>query len=205
LAAGSQRTIDYEDETCQDDLTIDPVGFHLEPTEVTEDDVEQAYEARGTMRERLFAEVAMSTAIECGVFSQEKTHTVFLPTAERANVNKLKTFEAWGQQLKAVCRREADGGGGGLFWDIDGAAVTSRKAEGQVENVEGLRVESINVPSSRRLKRELLNSDQRRAHDIIERQLQNRLAGKYKHNWGIRMKVLTGKQEGIHNSYECLC
>jgi hypothetical protein len=180
LADGSQRTIDFEDDACQDDLTIDPASFHLEPMEVTEDDVEQAYEVRGTMREQLHAEVAMSTAIECGVFSEEKTHTVFLPPAERAKVAELKTFEAWGQHLKAVCRREADGGGSGLFGNVDGAAVMSRKAEGQIEDVEELRVESINGLSSPRPKRDLLNSDQRRAHDIIERQLRSRLAGKYR-------------------------
>ena len=36
------------------------------------------------MREKLYAEVPLNTAFDCGVFSEQPLHTAFLPVAENA-------------------------------------------------------------------------------------------------------------------------
>ena len=69
------------------------------------------------MRDRLHAEVALNIALKHGVFSENIPQTIFLPNAENALMEDLKTFQAWEEQLKAVCRREAEGEGPALFVD----------------------------------------------------------------------------------------
>jgi Helitron helicase-like domain at N-terminus len=175
---GAERTIDYEAEACPEDLTSDSLVYQPETAEITEEDIMTAYECRVAMRERLYAEVAMNTATEYGVFSDIKAHTTFLPTADIADAEQMERFQVWDEQLKSVTRKEADGGGGGLFVNIDGAAPLSLN-DGWVESVEARTGDIVepHSPTSSRPKRELLNADQRRAHDIIEDQLKRRLRG----------------------------
>ncbi|KAF8817656.1 hypothetical protein BYT27DRAFT_7028728, partial [Phlegmacium glaucopus] len=80
----TERTMDYEVDAGVEDLTSDSLMSHPESMEVTEDDIELAYETRGMMREQLYADIALNIAMECGVFSETKPETVFLPTAEKA-------------------------------------------------------------------------------------------------------------------------
>jgi hypothetical protein len=203
---GGERTVDYEDEACPEDLTQDSLHFQPAPIEITEDDIESAYECRVAMRERLYAEVAMNTASAYGVFASVKAHTVFLPTAEKADTEELNIFQVWGEQLRTVTRKEEDEGGSQLFVNVDGAAPPSLNQA----SVEGVLRRASNVtdferPASRRPKRELLNQDQRRAHDIVEDQLRKRLAGNiinYKHP---KPESLPISQMKRHLSSECLC
>ncbi|KAF8810464.1 hypothetical protein BYT27DRAFT_7253720 [Phlegmacium glaucopus] len=130
------RTVDYKDDARAEDLTSDLLVFSLEGIEVTEDDIELVYEVRGMMRERLYAEVALNIAIECGVFSEVKPQTVFWPMAERAATEDLKMFQAWGEQLKTVSRREVEGIGPGLFVNVDGAAPSAFIENERREGVE---------------------------------------------------------------------
>jgi hypothetical protein len=175
---GAERTVDYELDACPEDLTCDTLIYQPETADITEDDIESAYECRVAMRERLYAEVAMNTATDNGIFSDVKVPTAYLPTAEKADTEQLTIFQAWGDQLKAVTRKEVEEGGPGLFLNVDGAAP-SNIDQGWVGGVE---IENTNNrPVSQtgfgRPKRELLKADQRRAHDIIENQLKKRLAG----------------------------
>ncbi|KAF8804157.1 hypothetical protein BYT27DRAFT_7302151 [Phlegmacium glaucopus] len=118
-AEDMQRTIDYEEDTSSEDLTANAMEFDQEAQEVTEEDVELAYESRSAMRECLYAQVAMTTAIDCGVFYEVKSDTVFFPGAERAATEELEIFQGWADQLKAATRREAVENGGGLFVNND--------------------------------------------------------------------------------------
>jgi hypothetical protein len=159
-----------------EDMTTDALHHPSEVAEVTNEDIEAAHESRGTMRERLYAEMALNTAFDCGVFSDQAIKTVFLPTTERALSEDLIKFRAWEEQLKAVSRREVENGGPSLFANVDGAAP----APSVVNVLPGIEPQHEGAPSltDHRPKRDLLKGDQRRAHDIIERQLLRRLAGK---------------------------
>ncbi|KAF8799238.1 hypothetical protein BYT27DRAFT_7264249 [Phlegmacium glaucopus] len=169
--------IDYEDEASSEDLATNEMVVDQQGLEVTEDDIEIMYESRGAMRERLYAQLAMTTAIDCRVFSEVKSDTVFFLHAERAAREDLKTFQAWGEQLKAVTRREAVEGGQGLFVNgkegvqtavvVDEGGIDERRIEDERKRKRGCSGQKSRV----------LNNDQQRAHDIIKNQLLKRLAG----------------------------
>jgi hypothetical protein len=195
--------LEFEDEGTRDDLTIDLLALPPKVYEITDDDIDVMYDSRGTMRERLHAEVALNTALEYGVFPSAKLQTVYMPRVEKAHKEDLKTFQAWEEHLKAVCRRQTDEGGPALFVDVDstapGPAVLNVLPGIESQNEPGL-AQSAAV---QRPKRNLLKRDQRRAHDIIEKQLVKRLAGNlYTANSFIR-QYLPNKQENIHPSSEC--
>ena len=174
----AEVTIDFEAEACPEDLTSNSLTYRPEDIAITEDDIEMAYESRGMMRERLYAEVTMNTAIDHGVFSEIRAHTVFKPTAEKAAEEQLETFQVWAEQLKTVTRRAADEGGSGLFRNADGAAPTPSMVDALSGNVQRRHIDAQR-PTSERPRRELLNTDQCRAHDIVEVQLKKRLAGNF--------------------------
>ena len=168
-------SLEFEEEECPEDLTTDSLITHQDVKEITEEDIDVMYECRGAMRERLYAEVALDTAIKCGVFSNDALQTVFLPIAENAHIDDLKIFRAWEEQLKMICRREREEGGPALFANVDGV-VPVLTTINERPGIEPLYVER---PTITQTKRDLLKRDQRRAHDIIEKQLLRRMAGKY--------------------------
>ena len=175
MDTGRDGIMEFE-EGNHDDLTTEAISFFPEPVDVTDEDIEQAYQTRGLMRERLHAEVALDTAVEFGIFSERTPPTVFLPPAERALAGDLDKFHAWEEQLKAVCRRGVDGGGPGLFINAEpGPQVMAGVAE-QVTQHED---DAVGEAAISRPKRDLLKGEQRRAHDIIERQLLRRMAGEF--------------------------
>jgi hypothetical protein len=106
LIGQTPRTVDFEDEACHDDLTVDSLIFQSGQADITSEDIEAAYKARGTMRERLYAINTMNTAFDSGVFSDIKCHTTFFPVAERGTTADLETYRAWEKQLKAACSRQ---------------------------------------------------------------------------------------------------
>jgi hypothetical protein len=176
-ASDPVREVEFEDERAHDDLGIDSMVFRPEVADITDEDIEMTYATRGAMRERLHAQVALNAALEHGVFPETIPDTVFLPRVEKARVEDLKTFQGWEEQLKAVCRREAEEGGPALLISSEASvpAVVAHDAPpgGQDEPVGN----NDRTPPGDRPKRDLLNGDQRRAHDIIEAQLLKRMAG----------------------------
>ena len=107
----TEREVEFEEEGCPEDLTSDSLVFPHEVVDITDEDIEGAYNSRGGMRERLHAEMSLNTALDCGIFSELRSPTAFLPTAERVPAEELGVYKAWEEQLKAICRREAEGGG----------------------------------------------------------------------------------------------
>ena len=161
------------------------------------------YRARGMMRERLHAEVALNTALEHGVFSENIPQTIFLPTAEKAHTEDLKKFQAWEEQLKTLCRREAKGGGPAIFPNVDGAApapsINNKQARVEAQDKDGT-VQRSTVPQP---KRALLKGEQQCTHNIIEGQLLKRIAGKFQAENLLETKYSPKNQGKIHNSSEC--
>ncbi|KAF8806021.1 hypothetical protein BYT27DRAFT_7103136, partial [Phlegmacium glaucopus] len=72
------RTMDIDQEAFQEMMDTG-AAMSTEDVDVTEEDIEMAYDCRGTMRERIYAQMTMTTAIDCGVFSNVRAHTVFYP------------------------------------------------------------------------------------------------------------------------------
>jgi hypothetical protein len=175
---GPGTDVEYEEEERQEDLTTDSQIPPSDIADVTDEDIEAAYESRGNMRERLYAEVALNTAFGAGVFSEIVPPTTFLPMAEKACSEDMTTFRAWGERLKSLCRREVEEGGPSIFPGSDVATLPSTTSDQQPGAVQSSSAGDVQSTSSQRPKRDLLKTDQRRAHDIIEKQLLRRIAGK---------------------------
>ena len=172
--AGTDGPTYTEEEIQHEDSTTEILDTPSEE-EVTDELIDEVYDSRGAMRERLYAEVALNTALDCEIFSNATLHTVFLPNPEKARTTDLKVFHAWDERLKAVCRREREEGGPALFASVDAAAPTSAA----VNVPPGVGPTYVQPSSNARPKRDILKGDQRRAHDIIENQLLKRLADEY--------------------------
>ena len=172
--------IEYQDERGHDDLTTNLLDFPAETVDVTEEDIDLAYKTRGMMRERLYTEITLNTATEHGVFPKTVPLTTFWPMVERAHPEDLKTFLAWEEQLKTVCRREVDEGGPTMFSNVNTAGpppevilkeqVAEPQSRGDLNTTQGAMLH--------RPKKNLLKGDQQHMHDIIERQLLRWIAGK---------------------------
>jgi hypothetical protein len=175
-ATESRGLMDFEDDVCQEDLAIESFTSQPDTVPITDELIEAAYRGRTSTREILYAENAMNAAFDSGVFDERDVATAYLPTAERASTDDLRRFQAWSEQLKAVCRKQADEGGPGLFPSSDLTGLTSNDVVQPAEVIEAIGV-NVDKPKLPRPKRDMLNAEQRRAHDIVERQLQKHLAG----------------------------
>ena len=175
---GPGLDVEFEEEERQEDFTTDSQIPPPEIVDVTDEDIEAAYDSRGNMRERLYAEVSLNTAFGAGVFSEIVPPTTFLPLVEKACSTDLMTFHSWGERLKSLCRREAEEGGPSIFPGSDAAAPPLTASDQQPGVVQPPNAVDFQSSSCQRPKRDLLKTDQRRAHDIIERQLLRRIAGK---------------------------
>ena len=197
--------VDFEEEESRDDLTSDLQGFRLEAPDVTEEDIEVAYQTRSQMRDRLHAEVALNTAVEYGVFSETLPLSTFLPAAEKASREDLERFKVWEDQLKAVCRRQAEEGAPALFQNVDNTVALAglQCSDERPRHIQQHHDNDIWKTTGHRPKRDLLRGDQRRAHDIIERQLLKRIAGKsfFKRRRAVYLLDVQGK---THASSVCL-
>jgi hypothetical protein len=87
--------VEYEEEAHPEDLTSNSLGLPPDVEDVTNEDIDATHDARGAMRERIYAEVALNTALDCSIFSDFILHTVFLPLAKKANSEDIKMFHAW--------------------------------------------------------------------------------------------------------------
>ncbi|KAF8816193.1 hypothetical protein BYT27DRAFT_7248501 [Phlegmacium glaucopus] len=198
---GPDRTVDFEEEASREDQTTNSFDYMSDSVETTEEDIEFAYDSRGTMREKLYAQVSMDTAMGCGIFSDIRPHTVYLPNAVVADTKDVIIFRRWEEQLKTATRKEAEGEGPTLFAGYDLVPQVVPMVEPGVDPFKnGSNIIPMEYDPSGRdenicWKKRVLNEEQRRAHDIIEKQLLKRLAGK--ETTQLRMLVLgqggTGK------------
>jgi hypothetical protein len=178
LEAG-ESVVEYEGDEARDDLMVDSIAHQAQELEVTDEDIELAYLTRGPMRERLHAEVALNTAVDYGVFSGIVPQSTFLPLAGKAHPRDLETFRAWEEQLKTACRKEAEEGGPAILQTGDSTGETSQNETECPGTEPRPGDDNVQRAAAHRPKRDLLKGDQRRAHDIIERQLLKRIAGKF--------------------------
>jgi hypothetical protein len=105
--------------------------------------------------------------------------SIFLPIAEKAHPRDLETFRAWEEQLKTACQKEAEEGGPAIIQTGDSTGETSQNETEWPGTVPRPGDDNVQRAAAHRPKRDLLKGDQRRAHDIIERQLLKQIAGKF--------------------------
>ncbi|RDB27295.1 ATP-dependent DNA helicase PIF1 [Hypsizygus marmoreus] len=153
-------------------------------TEITEEDIERSRLAAEPPRERFFGAHAISNAIDAGIFSTDQSYSVYKDIASKATFEETKMFEDWTKTLKSVTRL------GNLA-----AHSNTNPLENNPTNMDSTEahISSTFQPSitrtisppddlESRISRErlkILNADQRRAYDIIEKQILARLRGEH--------------------------
>ena len=174
--------INNEDEDTEQD---GPSAIFAEQP-VTEEDIELARENRINARERLYASAMMDIAHECGIFFEDPMETVYLPISPIAQAVKLDTFRAWGEHIKKTTKKAEEIHGDQSVFSL--AGNVQQNILGAVANPSVIfSCEPSNSafhhqnPINSNVIRpvfQMLNADQKRAHDIVEFQLKAHLAGK---------------------------
>lgn len=178
-----------------DEEEDDPEGDDENPyiIQFTEEDVEKARNERIPMRDQLFADVGVEIATDVEFFPEDGVEgTTFGPIAQKAEKEELPVIEKWATQLQETTRRQFSELG---LVDIASTAVSVEPRNIEFsDSTEGIQDTEDNdycvseIPPSiekaisedselQRPKYSLLNPDQRRAHDLIERTLRAELAG----------------------------
>lgn len=149
-----------------------------EDHDVTEEDINAAKITRIPQRERIFGELAIIEAYDAGIF-----HDIYpdaSPWREPARVvegiNELLIIKAWEKQLKETTRNQVKEQG-----TIDLMTRTARKDKDPKTRELGKEKEPVIERESaetqqqgtekQRKKLSMLNTEQRRAHDMVEKRL----------------------------------
>lgn len=174
---------------------------------ITEADVDLARITRMKARERLYGEAAIDTAIEYKIFSEDTTDRRTSALAKPASEIEMRRIESWEKQLAEHNKLLSSSNGTSNSNPVDvGVAETSIaqsvapttmvEAVEQVGNSEGS-MSGPDMVSKRnngfRYKLAMLNTDQRRAHDIIEERLQQHMRGESFSNLHIITTNLIGR------------
>lgn len=148
--------------------------------EITEDQIEFARIHRRKARETLFGEAAVDEGFKCGFFDDEGTVKINDDAAPTANREDTRTILRWEKELQSVTKRIAEETG----------TVNIESSSGQEGYETAIRpAQCLTTPqtitatdtSSRtegtRPKFSMLNTCQRKAHDIIEKRLLQHMQG----------------------------
>lgn len=189
-AAGSETGIDLAEECTK----LGMVNFLDDAEhETTEADIDLARITRTKARERLYGEMAIDTAIEHNIFSEDVTDRSGAASALPATDFDMRQIEAWEKQL-VEHNRTTNRDPGITDYNANGTAESEPTILRDVPPAAQLVVvdnHSLNDNGARqhepdlrtglgvgsRHKLAMLNADQRRAHDIIEERLQQHLRG----------------------------
>jgi hypothetical protein len=152
---------------------IDPIAG------LTEQDVELAHQHRHSGRERQFLNMAMMVAQNAGIHEPQAHDLTIEPIARQTVPEMLATISEWETDLKAITREH----GGELTRAVEisnTAVVLEATTLGDPILSRSGGVEEVAAPATPkpagRLK-DLLNAEQRRAHDIIIGVVENDLKG----------------------------
>ncbi|KAK0436979.1 uncharacterized protein EV420DRAFT_1487302 [Desarmillaria tabescens] len=180
-ASGALLNLDNEQCPSQDDSILWGGEGELEGgyghSEYTEADIKIAETLRHPMREVQFRINAMERAVDCGIFNMPTVYTALPAVAPIADADDILQFWEWNKLLKSITRdKEKDRRHGTedrraeLLW-------TMEHLHSEVSEPGGSR----DVPKRQLQGRpllQLLNEEQKRAHDIIESHLKAFLSGK---------------------------
>ncbi|RDB21373.1 hypothetical protein Hypma_011904 [Hypsizygus marmoreus] len=176
-------TIDIDDH-----IDVEPFTEATEdyvPDEVTELDIERARRDAECTRESYFGQQAVDTAIEVGIFNEDRPLTVYKQIATTAHRDDELQYNEWAKMLKAVTRNgpilQQEHTISPINNDGDRQRTTIPMHVANDETTAAvLPVDGPADDISRRISRErlsILNADQRRAYQIVEKQILARLRG----------------------------
>lgn len=155
-------------------------------SEITEEDVELARMLRSKPNERLYAEAAIDSAIQFGIFSENTASISSEPIASTASDHEQETIASWEKQLREYNRTQprivvGEEEATVPYSNASALPATEMADDSSIQNPHSTStVVDHDTPSnvSTRPKYHMLNRDQKRAHDIIEERLLQHLAGK---------------------------
>ncbi|RDB28920.1 ATP-dependent DNA helicase RRM3 [Hypsizygus marmoreus] len=149
--------------------------------EITEDDIERARRESEPPKEIFFGENAMLTAVNVGIFSEERPSTAYRPFAQRIREQDVHQINKWTKALKSfTCIDNLATISDRDFNEFDTPSVSSATHLGNEITPSVISVPSISIDYESLINRqrlEILNADQMRAYLIIERQTISRLRG----------------------------
>nr|GAT52360.1 predicted protein [Mycena chlorophos] len=152
---------------------------------VDEDAIEEARRTRTSSAEQAFGSRAMRIAHQCGIFQSDVNSTVVeIPHAERATEEEELQYQEWSTAVGAITRTTdfMRDNTQLVAPNFDSGSVVTNPTMESTSEGEGTVVVISNEDTRRRSDVQqqaidILNAEQRRAHDIIERHLDQTLKG----------------------------
>ena len=180
----NQSLLDFEYEAIQDEEypgnEDDQIWIQTDEEDITEADIEAARLTQRPVREDLFATSAMFAAYDANIFdaNQERLEQ-YIPVSSQATPDDIATFKAWDKTLKSISRSQSEELGiidpslaiPSIEQSVPTLPAVVEHDQGDGEHANGQEF------TEERPKLLLLNKEQRRAHDIVERKLKEHLEG----------------------------
>lgn len=154
--------------------------------DVTEEEIDAAKKTRIPQRERFFGEQAIIEAYDAGIFQDlyADTTTWKEPARCAEGTEELMMIKAWEKQLKETTRKQANEQGTidliiyRATDDKEGKRRKQRKEREPLVEKENPGETASKGERRERTKLAMLNTDQRRAHDIVESRLRDYISSK---------------------------
>ena len=149
----------------------------------TEEDIEAVRNSREADRERIYGEMAISLAKDAGIFERETENTnsriadAIQPIARKADSAMLDNLRQWDDQLTTATRRQIKESGIVDLATIQPAEIQSEVGKKHPKNNTIKPRVATNMEERQRPLVAMLNTEQRRAHNIIEETLQKEISG----------------------------
>lgn len=163
-------------------------GWTILPDDkITDVLIQFAREHRKNGREIIFGEATVDEGFKCGFFTNFSTYETEDQPAPIAEGEDLYNIKRWEKELQSVTKRMAAESGTlqiEQMTEIEESIMNiinarpSSTTSTSLTSYNAASLSSTDVPSSRPLLA-MLNSGQRRAHNIIEERLQQHLEGKH--------------------------
>lgn len=157
----------------------------FEDDDITEEAIEMERVFQSEDREKLFAQAAISCAYDAGFFVHGGGEDVeWEEISGKADVADMPRIHAWEKLLKATTRKMAEEMPRVVLETVEcqvaPGTATAHDVSPTVEpqTADGATASSATAARALRPKLALLNEDQRRAHDIVEKCIQDEIAGK---------------------------
>lgn len=175
---GAKNQIDYSTQggiLIQREMEVqrqEQVVENEEERELTEWDVEHAKASRVSSHLENFGMDALAIARATGIFSSLPVETVYRQGAQTATIDDLAQFLQWDQELTSIVRTQDEC----VFHQSVANRLPSRP--NQIVSEAVLSVDTPKISPSIRPELAILNTEQRRVHNIVEDNLLCHLAGR---------------------------
>ena len=156
----------------QTDVQQQQVVENTEEKELSEWDVEHAKASRVSSHLENFGFDALAIARASGIFTTLPVETVYRQGAQKAATDDLVQFLEWDQELTSIVRTQDES----VFHRSVANHLPSRPSQSVSEAV--LTVDTPRISPSIRPELAILNTEQRRVHNIVEDNLLCHLAGR---------------------------